>query len=208
MISLMRFSQVSWLPFFLALLFLTSCNINQQSAPEKQFRFLALGEYDLMAENLRKSLPNLSATCYNDSLVNCEKYGVLYNWTGVDSICPLGWHLPNTDEVFDLIRSLPGRTNANNGKVMDKESSKILNAKFGGAKNLINDQTEFYGKNWQEIWLVSSDSIWTNPNNSDEKYQLIGLHIYPRNADSITVEPTFSDTPTEFYGYCRCIRRS
>jgi len=44
--------------------------------------------------------------CYDNDPANCETYGGLYQWdemmeyytTGVQGICPSGWHLPTDDE--------------------------------------------------------------------------------------------------------------
>ncbi len=47
---------------------------------------------------------------YNDSVANGEKYGHLYNWTAaVDtSICPEGWHLPDTADWLALAEYIIG----------------------------------------------------------------------------------------------------
>jgi len=44
----------------------------------------------------------------NDSAAYAKPYGPLYNWyaVGTDSLCPAGWHVPDTSEFNDLIRFL------------------------------------------------------------------------------------------------------
>ena len=37
-------------------------------------------------------------------------YGVLYNWTAAQRICPFGWHLPSRGEWFELFHFLDNKT--------------------------------------------------------------------------------------------------
>ncbi len=50
--------------------------------------------------------------CYDNDSDNCNKYGGLYQWNemmdyklyeGAQGICPEGWHIPKSDELFNLI---------------------------------------------------------------------------------------------------------
>jgi uncharacterized protein (TIGR02145 family) len=68
-----------------------------------------------MAENLKYE-PTTGSTCYGGSADSCEKYGRLYNWntamanaassdkspSGVQGVCPAGWHLPSHAEWIEL----------------------------------------------------------------------------------------------------------
>ena len=68
-----------------------------------------------MAENLNYS--TTGSRCYGDSLASCAKYGRLYNWTtamdgkpsssnspsGVQGVCPAGWHIPSRNEWSTLV---------------------------------------------------------------------------------------------------------
>lgn len=56
-----------------------------------------------MAENLNFKTDTGSA-CYSDKIENCEKYGRLYYWKMSLSVCPAGWHLPDTTEWLQLIQ--------------------------------------------------------------------------------------------------------
>ena len=58
--------------------------------------------------------------CYNDSLINCEKYGGLYQWDeamqyseteGIQGICPTGWHIPTAQEFKSLIDTIHQNSN-------------------------------------------------------------------------------------------------
>jgi len=62
--------------------------------------------------------------CYNNDTANCTTYGGLYNWytimngatssntapSGVQGICPTGWHVPSEMEWDTLVSSLGGST--------------------------------------------------------------------------------------------------
>ncbi len=41
-----------------------------------------------------------------------KKYGVLYNWTAANDVCPAGWHLPTEKEWVKLLNYLGGEDNA------------------------------------------------------------------------------------------------
>ena len=89
----------------------------------RSYRTLQIGKNTWMAENLRYSdsvsSENLKGLtwCYDDEAENCELFGRLYSWTAamdipsvyLDSvylgkrdrgICPEGWHIPNSDDVY------------------------------------------------------------------------------------------------------------
>jgi uncharacterized protein (TIGR02145 family) len=70
-----------------------------------------------MAENLNYDVPdNTTDVCYDNDPANCTKYGRLYNWatamdnsassntvpSGVQGVCPQGWHLPSNAEWTTL----------------------------------------------------------------------------------------------------------
>ena len=85
---------------------------------------IAIGTQVWMAENL-----NYDATgsrCYNNSVDSCEKYGRRYDWStamggayssddvpsGVQGVCPAGWHLPSSAEWDTLINFVGGSSTA------------------------------------------------------------------------------------------------
>jgi len=51
--------------------------------------------------------PPLSSAAIQD---NCVKYGYLYTWETAKTACPIGWHLPTSDEWETLIDSAGGYT--------------------------------------------------------------------------------------------------
>jgi uncharacterized protein (TIGR02145 family) len=76
-----------------------------------------------MAENLNYDTANtVGSWCYNNADSNCVKYGRLYNWntamggslsstanpSGVQGVCPAGWHLPSRAEWGGLAKVAGG----------------------------------------------------------------------------------------------------
>ncbi len=79
-----------------------------------------IGNQEWMAENLRvtrdASGNNITRYCYGNNTANCELYGGLYTWhtvmngqsssssnpSGVQGICPTGWHVPSHHEWTQL----------------------------------------------------------------------------------------------------------
>ena len=101
-------------------------NMFTDSRDGKKYRYVTIGKYTVMADNLNYSdsvtTPNLKATssCYNNETSYCNKYGRLYGWpaavnlahayvadkyniTGTHrGICPEGWHVPTQSELLGL----------------------------------------------------------------------------------------------------------
>lgn len=186
----------------------SACKSASQVLEYKPYESFKIGRFDSMKENLMSTTEGFVSYCYNNSIKNCSLYGALFNWAYSDSICPAGRHLPSTSEMVEFIDGLSGKTNINKGQLVNEKTIEKINLKYGGGLTMIEGKSNFYGIGNQEIWLMASDSIWINPNNLEEKYQLTALHMHKKGKDSVTIEPTFSDNPKEFYGYCRCIKDS
>lgn len=72
-----------------------------------------IGSQWWMSENLNET--SASKFCYSNKVVNCTKYGGLYNWKDAmnnaitekaKGICPTGWHIPSVAEfqqLFDFL---------------------------------------------------------------------------------------------------------
>ena len=55
-----------------------------------------------MAENMNFKTDN--SFCYEKSNGNCEEYGRLYLWKGIDSICPPGWRVASKEDFDKLLK--------------------------------------------------------------------------------------------------------
>jgi len=66
----------------------------------KAYTFIKIGKQTWMAENLKYGATNTK--CYNDNWLNCETFGIMYDWETAKTVCPNGWHLPNDNDFIDL----------------------------------------------------------------------------------------------------------
>ena len=83
----------------------------------KKYVYVEIGTQAWMAENLNYDVPDDATECYGNIKTNCDTYGRRYKWTtamggsassnanpsGVQGVCPVGWHLPSEEEWIVLI---------------------------------------------------------------------------------------------------------
>jgi len=96
------------------------------------YNTVLVGSQCWMKENLNYATGN--SWCYDNDPSNCDTYGRLYDWStimngeftsneipsGVQGICPIGWHVPSDAEWDILINYLGGSTVAG-GKMKEAE---------------------------------------------------------------------------------------
>lgn len=147
------------------------------------YRTVSIGKRNWMAENL--DFPGTTTrigACYGNSPDSCAKYGRLYTWTevmageesstaspsGVQGICPSGWHVPSSMEWSDLkkeanagsgqdgmtLRSIGGW--ARNGTDVFGFRALAGGYLFGGAAQGIGT-----GGNWWTATESGSSYAWT-----------------------------------------------
>ncbi|MGL1937383.1 MAG: Ig-like domain-containing protein [Fibrobacterales bacterium] len=104
------------------------------------YKKILIGTQEWMAENLNYRThngfdPDSGSYCYDADSENCEKYGRLYDWhsamdssaasdvspSGVNGICPEGWHIPSDGEWSVL----------NDFLISEEESGDALRASHG-----------------------------------------------------------------------------
>jgi len=139
---------------------------------QKTYRKVTIGSQTWMAENLNYEAEN--SVCYENSADSCAKYGRLYNWatamggakssslnpSGVQGVCPAGWHLPSYDEwtmlndsVFNASKKLKSTSGWNsNGNGTDEYGFSALPGGYGNSGGNFNG-AGYYG-NW---WSATED---------------------------------------------------
>ena len=100
----------------------------------KSYKTVRIGKQIWMAENLKFATPT-GSWCYNDSTINCEKYGTLYDWDGANIACPSGWHLPTVTDFEYLVGIWP-LPESNEYEVKETTSDPIGNDAY---KHLLPD---------------------------------------------------------------------
>jgi len=91
---------------------------------QTSYKWVKIGTQTWMAENLNYDVPGVTTdVCYNNAPDSCAKYGRLYNWatvmngassstlspSGVQGVCPEGWHVPS-DAEWTTLENFVGTT--------------------------------------------------------------------------------------------------
>lgn len=155
------------------------------------YKTVKIGDQVWMVDNL--NFETDGSFCLNDSLENCEKFGRLYTWAvvmdsvglfgtngkgcGKDTtcsvkfpvrgICPEGWHVPEKDEFFLLIRVVTDTSKGINPALALKSTSGWsedvngldafgFNASPVGEKDLFGDFS--YSTFSQSFWCANESS--------------------------------------------------
>ena len=99
-----------------------------RDAAGQEYRTIAIGFQNWMAENLNYKVE--SSVCYNAEESNCTKYGRLYTWMAATTVCPSGWHLPDSTEWETLFKAVRGSNDADKMLLWSVSGFSVLPAGF------------------------------------------------------------------------------
>ncbi len=115
------------------------------------YKWVRIGDQVWMAENL--NFASTGSWCYDNNATNCDHYGRLYTWdavmngasasnanpSGVQGICPPGWHVPGDVEWTQLVDYLVSQgypnTDVVNGAGNALKSCRQIGSQEGGTCN-------------------------------------------------------------------------
>jgi uncharacterized protein (TIGR02145 family) len=136
----------------------------------------------------------------NDASTNKDTYGALYNWYSVNTgkLCPIGWHVPNINELTTLIAYLGGE-NVAGGKLKETGTIHWHSPNTGatnstgftalpGGYRTSSSLTPFGSVGYTGYWWCSTEAsfnaAWRYMLNSDagtitkiSDYKLLGLSV-------------------------------
>lgn len=170
---------------------------NEPAGDNLQYKTVKIGNRCWMAENMRRVPAVGKSVCWGSQEANCEKFGRLYNWTaavrsfsttGVQGICPKGWHIPTPAEWTQLA------TDAGSVKNLKSQitwtyseaglgSNESRFSALGTGVQAYNQNTSYYcGFNGQKYinegttWWVSSyrNGTWGSDCNASRNNQCFG----------------------------------
>ena len=162
------------------------------------YEWVRIGTQIWMAENMSKDA-GAGSWAYNNDEPNINVFGRLYNSETAKKICPIGWHLPSTNEWTILANYLGGRDVAG-GKM--KEVGTWWESPNTGATNSSDFTALPGGYYWNDTY-----------NSSNNKFGDIGLYGYWWLANNYRLELGYKSSKSEYkrqkvsYGFSvRCIK--
>ena len=136
-----------------------------------------------MAENLNYGTQARDGYfCYNGNGLKCKDYGMLYTWNAAQSACPVGWHLPTSDEFVTLINFVGGSSAKAKGMLKSKtgwidDEEKDFSGTDDYGFNAIpagvrNDNPEKYEGEYKDTYFWASNQM----NSENSYFMSLGEH--------------------------------
>jgi len=143
---------------------------------EQAYQTTLIGSQCWLAENLNIATAQAdkgdcsgygSKYCYDDSSSNCDIYGGLYQWatmmcgesssasepSGVQGICPNGWHIPSDNEwkTLEMSQGMSQATADSSGWRGDDEGSRLADNKTLWNSGALEDEPDFDASNFDAL---------------------------------------------------------
>ena len=155
------------------------------SRDSQAYKTVAIGTQTWMAANLnyKPTVAPDSSWCYNNAESNCATYGRLYDYPTALTVCPTGWHLPDTTE-WNTLEAYAGSAS----KLEANSSLWILSSGtddygFSGLPSGGYDVSSFYDLGDHGYW-------WTATASGSDFADNRGLFVLTSNIDHFDVYQT------------------
>ena len=179
------------------------------------YKTVCIGTQIWMAQNLNYNAPG--SRCYENNSANCDTYGRLYdmktmtggqapsnsNPSGVQGICPKGWHVPSTNEV-EVLQSFLGY---DAGGAMKAVSGLWVSPNIGATNSSGFSALpggSAFDTSWsnlgQAAWFGTTSTIFTAPNNY---WWIFGVSA---NSSIYNLNDALEEPPLNWYTSCRCVK--
>jgi uncharacterized protein (TIGR02145 family) len=136
------------------------------------YRTVQIGEQVWMAQNLNYKSDTLSF-CFDLKDSNCTQWGRLYTWEKAMTVCPDGWHLPDTADYFVLAEYV----DENNGDLAVGKCLKSGRYNMFGFSGLLGSGYSPGGVAFDKGGKTNGDAyFWTSSeakNHSTETYAIM-----------------------------------
>jgi uncharacterized protein (TIGR02145 family) len=137
----------------------------------KSYKVINIGNQILFAENFAKKPDKGNSWAYDDTEINADKYGYLYDWETAKSIAPKGWHLPTKAE-WERLHLFLG---SNDKKVYDQ-------IKVGGSSGFEGVFSGLRSTHKAYNSLGASAQYWSDTAEDEKHIWFFKLGAYSSNA--------------------------
>lgn len=170
----------------------------------QEYCYVTIGNQVWMSENLNYDA-GAGSWCYDQTNYYCNQYGRFYDWntlmngsaatnqspSGVQGVCPNGWHVPSRYELQELLDNYPSALgNAAYAALIDGGVSNF-DMKLGGDLDIFTSTLNFYN-------LTYGTGIWSASDYNASGSQHYYLDFYSNKAILM------ASTNNAFY--CRCVQ--
>ncbi|MCD4794700.1 MAG: hypothetical protein K8R54_15800 [Bacteroidales bacterium] len=142
----------------------------------KEYKIIKIGDQIWMAENLAYNPQSNLYDNYGDELNNEVFYGYLYNWETSQTVCPVGWRLPNANDIKNL---------KNNIDIKEKQLYHAIIKDVSSGITFI--PPAFFNEHYTSIdfavYMISTEVIFWTSVCSIEKTKSLVIYLEGNNLD-------------------------